>query len=77
MKESMRKDLEQYGWIIDDEATWVHPWKPYWRLIVKDRASVVVTCKELSKRYPEYGFSVGETHIKNIIYTTIIIGKRK
>jgi hypothetical protein len=50
---------------------------PYWRLIIKgDRSVAESLSDELSKRYPDYGFAPGETHINNIIHTTVIIGKK-
>ena len=73
MTEEMRKDLiDNYGSQVEyDEATWVHPWVPYWRLYgCKDRDKAI---KELSEKYKKYTFHNGVSVMNNTIYPVIII----
>ena len=74
MKEEMRQDLERFGKVMSDEATWVHPWVEYWRLNCATHRDMLI--KALSAKYPDYTFFKGETHVLPHIYPVIVIYRK-
>ena len=74
MEKEMTKRLEKFGRVETDSKTWVHPWETYWRLYCKKHHGLLV--KILSKMYPNYTFSLGESHICGTIFKVIIINKK-
>lgn len=75
MKEELRKDLERFGRVEIDSATWVHPWVDYWRLYCGKHRDLLI--KILSRKYPAYTFHKGESVIHPKIYEVIIIEKKE
>ena len=74
MDEKLKKDIERFGRIEPDYATWVHPWREYWMLFCNNHIDLLV--KILNAKYNDYTFYKGEAHICNTIYKVIIINKK-
>lgn len=74
MTKEMKQELERFGRVETDYATWVHPWREYWRLYCKSHHDLLI--KVLSKKYPDFYFYHGESHICNTIYHVIKIDRK-